>query len=103
MEAIKLWIINVGIKKLGPSFIRAALAWVIALVAAHQGILATFGIIYDKAANTLTLHLGTLEGWLLGAGLGVITAALAAAQHHTEAVITKKPEVQEQAMEVKPQ
>jgi len=102
MDAIKLWLINVGIKKLGPSFIRAALAWVIALIAAHEGMLATFGIIYDKAANTVTLHIGTLEGWLLGAGLGVITAALTAAQHHTESVITKKPDEPAETTEVKP-
>lgn len=92
MEAIKLWAINVGLKKMGPSLIRAALAWVIAMVAAHAGMLSTFGIIYDKAAQTITLHLDTLQTWLLGGGLGLLTAALTAAQHHTEATVKGQPQ-----------
>lgn len=89
MQALKIWLVQVGIKKLGPSLIRAALAWIVALFAAHAGMLATFGIVYDKVANTLTLHIGTLESWLLGVGLGLITASLAAAQHHTGEAIKK--------------
>ena len=92
MQSLKMWLINIGLKKMGPSLIRAALAWVLALVAANPGMLETFGIVYDKVAHTITLHVNTLEAWLLGAGLGTITALLAAAQHHTTATIAGKPQ-----------
>jgi hypothetical protein len=88
MDAFKLWLVNVGLKKMGPSLIRAAVAWAVAVVAAHQGMLTTFGVIYDASAHTLTLHIDTLQGWMLGGGLGLITAFLTAAQHHTTAVVT---------------
>ena len=92
MDAFKLWLVNVGIKQMGPSLIRAAVAWAVAIVAAHQGMLTTFGVIYDASAHTLTLHIDTLQGWMLGGGLGLITAFLTAAQHHTTAVVTGAPQ-----------
>ena len=92
MDSFKLWLVNVGLKQMGPSLIRAAVAWAIALVAAHQGMLTTFGVVYDATAHTLTLHIDTLQGWLLGGGLGLVTAFLTAAQHHTTATITGAPQ-----------
>ena len=92
MDSIKLWLINVGLKQMGPSLIRAALAFVIGIVAAHQGLLSTFGVVYDASGKTLTLHIDTLQTWLLGGGLGLVTAALTAAQHHTQAAITGQPQ-----------
>lgn len=89
LDSLKMWLIQVGIKKMGPSLIRAALAWVVALIAAHEGLLAAFGIVYDKVAHTLTLHVDTLESWLLGVGLGLITASLAAAGHHAGETVKK--------------
>lgn len=89
MGNLKAWLIEVGIKHMGPSLIRASIAWVVALMAANAGLLATFGIVYDKVANTVTLHVGTLETWLLGIGLGLITASLRAAQYHTGSAIVK--------------
>lgn len=92
MDSIKLWLINVGLKKMGPSLIRAALAFFVGIMAAHAGILATLGVVYDATAKTVTLHIDTLQTWLLGGGLGLITAALTAAQHHTTAAITGQPQ-----------
>lgn len=91
-NSVKMWAIQVGIKKMGPSLVRAALAWILALVAAHEGLLAAFGIVYDQAAKTLILHVDTLESWLLGAGLGLITASLAAVQHHAGTAVEKAKE-----------
>lgn len=92
MDSIKLWFINIGLKQMGPSLIRAAVAFVVATVAAHTGALAHFGVIYDKASNTLTLHINALQDWMLGGGLGLIAAFLTAAQHHTMATITGAPQ-----------
>lgn len=92
MDSVKLWLTNVALKKMGPSLIRAAVAWVVAMVAAHAGMLATFGVIYDQAAHTVTLHIDTLQAWLLGGGLGLVTAFLAAAQHHATATVTGQPQ-----------
>lgn len=92
LDSIKLWLMNVGLKQMGPSLVRAALAWVVAMLAAHAGMLETFGLIYDKASQTVTLHLDTLQTWLIGGGLGLVTAFLTAAQHHTAAAVTGKPQ-----------
>lgn len=95
MEALKLWLVNVGLQKMAPSLIRAALAWVLMMLAAHAGALSVFGVVYDKAAQTITLHLDTLQTYLIGGGLGLLTAALTAAQHHTVAAIEDKPQTGE--------
>lgn len=92
MDSIKLWMMNVGVKQMGPSLIRAGVAFGVGITAAHAGMLAQFGVVYDKAANTITLHIGTLQTWLLGGGLGLVTAFLTAAQHHTTAAITGQPQ-----------
>lgn len=92
MDTIKLWLINVGVKQMGPSLIRAAVAWMVALVVAHQGALTGFGVVYDSSANTLTLHIGVLQEWLLGGGIGLVAAFLTAAQHHTIAAVTGTPQ-----------
>lgn len=91
-DSLKLWAINIGLKHLGPSLIRAAVAWAIAMLAAHQGMLEMFGVIYDKTAGTVTLHIDTLQTWMLGGGLGLITAFLRAGQHHTMATLTGAPQ-----------
>ena len=88
---MKDWLVNIGLQKLGPSAIRAALAAFIGIVLAHQGMLAKFGVVYDQASNTLSLHLSTLQEWCDVTGLGMIAAALMAIQHHTTAAVTGAP------------
>lgn len=92
MDSLKVWLIEVGLKKMGPSLIRAAIAGGLGLIAAHANVLANFGIVYDKVAGTITLHLDTLDVWLMTVGLGTITALLTAAQHHTVAAVTGTPQ-----------
>ena len=93
MGAIKLWIVNIGLKQMGPSLVRATIGLLVGFLMAHQGMLEKFGVVYDHAANTLTLHIGVLQEWALGAGLGLVTAFLTAAQHHTTAAITGAPQI----------
>lgn len=92
MEKLKTYCVEVVLRKLGPSAIRAAIAGFIALLAAHQNMLTQFGIVYDDALKTVTLHLDSLTTWLSVGGLGLITAFLRAGQHHAEATITGKPQ-----------
>lgn len=91
IDNLKTWLVEVGIKKMGPSLIKGAMGAGLAYLAAKQGLLAQFGVVYDAAAQTLTLHLDTLQGWILASGTGLIMASLTAAQHTTTAVITGKP------------
>lgn len=92
MEKLKIWAIEVGVKKLGPSAIRAAVAGLVGLLVAHANLLEQFGIVYDSTLKTVTLHLDSLTTWLTVTGLGLITATLRAAQHHGEAVIKGAPQ-----------
>lgn len=91
MESIKIWLVQVGIKKLGPSAIRAAIAGLVALLVAHANMLKDFGIVYDDALKTVTLHLNELSVWLSVTGLGLVTAFLRAGQHQVEAIVKGTP------------
>ncbi len=90
MDSLKTWAVEVLIKKMGPSLVKGALAALVGLVAAHQGILASLGITADT--HTLTINLDTFSNWLLVAGTGGIMALLTAIQHHAAAAIEKKPQ-----------
>ena len=93
MGKLKEWLINVAIKKFGPSAIRGAILGLGSFLAAKEGLLSTFGIVYDKTSHILTVNLDTLS--LLGVaalpavGAGVIIVL----NHHAdEAVAAVKPE-----------
>lgn len=91
MNTIQNWFIEVAAKKMVPSLIRAALAAGIGLLVAHAGLLAKVGINYDQTAQTITVHLGALQDWLMTAGLGLVTAILTMIQHHaTQLVVSKQ-------------
>ena len=55
MEKLKGWLINVAIKKFGPSAVRGAILGLGGFLAAKEGLLSTFGIVYDKASHILTV------------------------------------------------
>lgn len=92
MDNLKTWLVEVGIKKMGPSAIRAALAAFVGYLMAHANLLAQYGIVYDKATDTIFWHLTTLREWADISGLGLIAAAFMAAQHHTVAAVTGAPQ-----------
>jgi hypothetical protein len=89
---MKTYVVEVLIKKMGPSAVRAGLAAFIGIILAHQGMLAKFGVVYDQASNTLSLHLSTLQEWCDVSGMGLIAAVLMGIQHHTVAAVTGAPQ-----------
>lgn len=84
MSSIKLWLIEVGIKKFGPSAVRGAILGIGGWVVAKEGILAPLGILYDQTTHILTIHLDTLSIWAV-AGLPALGAGLIkVANHHAD-------------------
>jgi hypothetical protein len=92
MDSFKTWLVEVGWKKIAPSLIKGALAALVGLIAAHQGILAHMGITYDPVGHTIDLDLDTLSGYVMVAGGGLLTALLTAMQHHAVAAVTGAPQ-----------
>lgn len=92
MNSIKIWLLNVGLRQMGPSAIRAAIAALVGLLVAHSGMLEKLGIVYIAASEDIVIHLTTLKAWLGVTGIGLITALLTAAQHHTVAAVKGEPQ-----------
>lgn len=86
MDKLKGWLINVAIKKFGPSAVRGAILGLGGWVAAKEGLLAPLGIIYDAATHILTINLDTLSIWAV-AGLPAIGAGIIKVlNHHADEV-----------------
>lgn len=87
MEKLKGWLINVAIKKFGPSAVRGAILGLGGFLAAKEGLLSTFGIVYDKASHILTVNLDALSliavAGLPALGAGVIKVL----NHHTDEAV----------------
>lgn len=92
MDSLKEWIIEVGAKKLVPSLVKGAIAALVGLVLAHQGVLDAIGVSYDAPGRTIDINLDTLTIWLVTCGTGLMTALFTALQHHTEAAVTGQPQ-----------
>lgn len=92
MDSFKTWLVEVGWKKMGPSLIKGALAALVGLIAAHQGILASMGINYDANGHTIDIDLDTLSGYVVVCGSGLLTALFTALQHHGVAAVTAAPQ-----------
>lgn len=92
MDSLKIWLVEVGYKKLAPSLIKGALAALVGLVAAHQGALDFIGITYDKVGNCLVLDLDKFANWMFVASSGGIMAAFTAIQHHMTAAVVDAPQ-----------
>ncbi len=90
LPAVQTWLLEVGAKELLPSLIRGAIAFILAYLAAHAGILAKIGV--SVAGNTLIVNLDTLQIFLVALLMGTLTALLRAAQHHTVAAVTGAPQ-----------
>ena len=87
MDKIKEYLIEVVIKKMGPSFVKGAIAWLCVYLGAHQGLLNSVGITYDAAGHDLNIDLDALGMWAFTIGSGAIMAMLTAAQHHASTAI----------------
>lgn len=72
---MKGWLLEVLIKKFGPSAIRGGILGLSGLLVAKHELLSPLGIIYDTATNILTINFDHLSMWAmailpaLGAGL----------------------------------
>ena len=92
MDKLKTWVVEVFIKKLGPSFLRSGIASLGVVLAAHAGLLTAMGITYDAVKHVISVDLNVLSDWLIFAGPGGLTAFLALVQHHTVAAVAGAPQ-----------
>jgi len=91
-EKLKIYLIEVVIKKYGPSFIKGAIGAICTYILAHAGITDAIGLSYDPSDNTITLEISKFTAWAIAGGSGLLMAILTALQHHTEAAVTGAPQ-----------
>ncbi len=99
MDSLKEWFIEVAVKKMGPSLVKGAIAALLGILMAHQGLLDALGISYDKPGNTIDINLTTFSVWAVTAGTGLITALFTAVQHHTVAAVKGEPQSGDPALQ----
>jgi hypothetical protein len=87
----KLWVVDVLIKKLGPSALRGALLALTTFLIAHANILGSYGVIYDAATGTITLNLGKLSMALILGLPALIAAILKLTSHSASEVVLSTP------------
>ncbi len=102
MDSLKQWMVEVAVKKMGPSAIRGAIIGIFSWILAKQGALAAFGIVADQATHTVTIHLDQLSMVLIAGLPAALAAAIKMVNHHADevvlpviapSVVTPKPEV----------
>lgn len=101
MDSLKEWIIEVGVKKMGPSLVKGAIAALVGIIAAHQGLLDAIGVSYDAPGRTIDINLDKLTIWLVAGGTGLITAIFTALQHHTMAAVKGEPQSGDPTLETR--
>lgn len=92
VDQMKIWFIEVAIKKMLPSLIKTSIMALIAYMAAHQNLLSALGVSWAAQGHSINIDLDTLSAWALIAIPGAITALLTAFQHHTIAAVTGTPQ-----------
>lgn len=86
MDKLKGYLINVAIKKFGPSAVRGAILGLGTWLATKEGFLTALGILYDKTTHIVTINLDTLSIWAI-AGLPAIGAGvIKVLNHHADEV-----------------
>lgn len=102
MNSLKVWAVEIGLKKLGPTALASGISALFALMAAHQGLLEQWGITYGiwplqwggtpPSGHVILIELDTVSTAALTLLAALVTAGMAAAQHHTAAAITGAPQ-----------
>lgn len=102
MDSLKTWAVEIGLKKLGPTALASGISALFALMAAHQGLLEQWGITYGiwplqwsgtpPSGHVILIELDTVSTAALTLLAALVTAGMAAAQHHTAAAITGAPQ-----------
>lgn len=90
MDSLKEWLLEVGIKKMGPSALRAGFLAVGGFIAAKAGMFSSFGVVYDKVNHLITIDLNQLNAaattYLIGSAAagGALIKML---NHHADEVV----------------
>lgn len=90
---MKDWLIDVLLKKFGPSALRGAVLAVGTFLVAKHDLLAPLGIVYDQATHILTVNFDTFSMWgsilIVSSGAGLIKVLNHHADEATKAVVSK--------------
>ena len=96
---IKTWLVEIGVKQLGPSAIRAMVLGASAWLIARNGFLASYGIVSDAAARTTTIHWDQVSAALIVGLPAVIAMIVKLTQHTTTAAIKGEPQSGDTALQ----
>lgn len=102
-DSLKTWVIEVAFKKLGPTAAAAGISALFGLLAAHQGLLETWGITFgtwplswasgqQPSGHIILIELDTISTAAIALLAAGVSALLAAAAHHTTAAVTGEPQ-----------
>jgi hypothetical protein len=92
VDTLKTWIIEIAVKKLGPSAIRAMVLGAASWFIARENLLSAYGIVSDAAAHTTTIHWDQVSSALIVGLPAVIAVIVRLTQHTTAAVVTGAPQ-----------
>lgn len=101
MDKIKLWLIGVAAKKMGPSAIRAIILALTTWMIAHDGLLNSFGVVYDQTLHTITIYLDKVNMALVLGLPAVIAALIKMFDHHAVETVKSLKQKEEIKEEVK--
>lgn len=103
MDALKTWLIEVALKKIGPTATAAGISALFGLLAAHQGLLEAWGITFGTwplqwaagsvpSGHVILIELDTISTGLLALLAAGAASIFAASQHHVVAAVTGAPQ-----------
>jgi hypothetical protein len=87
MGSIKTWLIEVAVKRMGPSAIRGAILGICGWLVAKAGFLATFGIVYDGTTHIISVNLDKLNVALIALIPAVLAAVIKLVNHQGNQII----------------
>ncbi len=87
---MKDWLIQVVVKKFGPSALRAGVVALLTAITAYSGVLEQWGVIVDKVARTITIHFDTMEVVVLGLVMAMLGGTVKVAQATGKEMLPKK-------------
>lgn len=87
MDSLKQWLIEVAVKKMGPSAIRGAILGLFGWLMAKEGMLSSFGVVLDQATHTITIHLDQLNMVLVAGLPAALAAVIKMLNHHADTAV----------------
>ena len=101
IDNLKVWLLEVGLKKLGPSAIRGAVLGLASWFIAKEGLLSSYGIVSDAVAKTTTIHWAQVSDALIVGLPALIAIILKLTSHTTVAVAKGQPISGDPALQVR--